>query len=109
MRDLKTIISKYTSGEATLESTNSELERVGANFQLDPQKNVLTEEEKHATTIGYYPEQATGYGLLDTGTGSLDKVKVQNGKLVNCDCGIMYALVSIAGRTYHIKGNTLVE
>jgi len=109
MRDLKEIISKYTAGDATLEATNAELEKVGAKFHLNPKKNVLSEEEKRATTIGYYPEQANGYGLLDTGTGSLDKVKIQNGKLVNCDCGMMYALVSIAGRTYHVKGDTLVE
>ena len=109
MRDLKEIISKYTAGDATLEMTNAELDKVGANFHLDPKKNVLSEEEKRATTIGYYPEQANGYGLLDTGTGSLDKVKIRNGKLVNCDCGMMYALVSIAGRTYHVKGTALVE
>ena len=109
MRDLKEIISKYTAGDATLEATNTALEEVGANFHLNPQKNVLSEEEKRATTIGYYPEQANGYGLLDTGTGSLDKVKIKDGKLVNCDCGIMYALVSMAGRTYHGKGTTLVE
>ena len=109
MKDLKKIISKYTAGDATLEATNEALANAGANFHLNPQKNILSDEEKRATTVGYYPEQANGYGLLDTGTGSLDKVKIQNGKLVNCDCGMMYALVSIAGKTYHVKGNTLVE
>lgn len=109
MRDLKEIISKYTAGDATLEATNMALDEVGANFHLDPNKNILTDEEKRATIVGYYPEQANGYGLLDTGTGSLDKVKIQSGKLINCDCGIMRALVSIAGKTYHVKGDTLVE
>lgn len=109
MSSLKDMINKYTSGESTLEATNKALEEVGANFRLNPVKHILTEDEKHATTIGYYPEQANGYGLLDTGTGSLDKVQVQDGKLVNCNCGKMYALLSIAGRAYHIKGDTLVE
>ena len=109
MRDLKEIINKYTVGDVTLEATNTELEKVGANFHLAPQKNILSEEEKRATSVGYYPEQANGYGFLDTGTGSLDKVKIQSGKLVHCDCGTLYALVSIAGRTYHVKGSTLVE
>lgn len=109
MRDLKEIISKYTIGDATLDATNTELEKVGAHFHLDPQKNILSEEEKHATSVGYYPEQANGYGFLDTGTGSLDKVEIRNGKLLHCDCGTLYALVSIAGRTYHVKGSTLVE
>lgn len=109
MSSLKEIINKYTAGEATLEATNTALEEVGANFHLNPGKNILTEEEKRATTIGYYPDQANGYGLLDTGTGSLDKAQVKNGKLVNCDCGSMYALFSIAGKTYHVKGSILTE
>ena len=109
MRDLKEIISKYTLGDATMEATNAELEKAGANFYLNPQTNILSEEEKRATTVGYYPEQANGYGLLNTGTGTLDKVEIRNGKLVHCDCGSLYALVSIAGRTYHVKGNALVK
>ena len=99
------IIRKYTAGELTLAEANLKLRGI----RLNPGKNILTEEEKRATTVGYYPEQANGYGLLDTGTGSLDKVKIQSGKLINCDCGIMRALVSIAGKTYHVKGDTLVE
>ena len=68
MKDLKKIISKYTAGDATLEATNEALANAGANFHLNPQKNILSDEEKRATTVGYYPEQANGYGLLDTGT-----------------------------------------
>ena len=109
MSKLRDIISKYTAGEITLDFTNKALEDAGAGFHLDPRKNVLTEEEKRATTVGYYPEQANGYGLLDTGTGSLNKVRVKNGQLVNCDCGNLYALLSIAGKTYHIKGRFLAE
>lgn len=82
---------------------------MGAGFCLQPGKTVLSEAEKRVTTVGYYPEQANGYGFLDTGSGSLDKVQVQNGQLVNCNCGTQYALFSIAGRTYHIHGNILVE
>ena len=36
------IISKYTSGEKTLEETNAELKKMKAGFYLDPAKNVLT-------------------------------------------------------------------
>ena len=103
------IISKYTGGKASLEEANAALKEAGAGFHLDPQKNVLTEAEKRATTIGYYPEQANGWGLLDSGTGSLDKVRVVNGQLANCDMGESYALVFIAGRRYEIKGRTLVD
>lgn len=107
--NINEIIGKYTAGEKTLEETNEELAAAEAGFHLEPGKNVLTEEEKRATTIGYYPEQANGFGLLDTGTGSLDKVRCENGHLVNCDCGEMCAMYIIAGRTYQVKGTELVE
>jgi len=109
MKSVTEILGKYTAGEASLEDTNAALKEAGSGLYLNPQKNVLTEEDKRATTIGYYPDQANGYGLLDTGTGSLDKVLVKDGKLVNCNCGEMYALCLIAGRTYEVKGDTLVE
>ena len=107
-------MSKYTAGEITVEEANAALE--GAGFHLDPQKNVLTEEEKRATTIGCYPDQANGFGLLDTGTGTLDKVHVVNGRLdypvneVNADgTANMFALCIICGRTYEVKGAELVD
>ena len=102
-------MSKYTAGEITLEQANEELKKAEAGIRLNPKKNVLTEEEKRATTIGYYPEQANGFGLLDTGTGTLDKVRCENGQLVGCDCGDSYALYIIAGRTYQVKGTELVD
>lgn len=106
---LKDIINKYTTGELTLDAANKALSDVGAGFSLQPEKNILCEAEKRVTTVGYYPEQANGYGFLDTGTGFLDKVQVQNGQLVNCDCGNQYALFSIAGKTYRVHGSLLVE
>jgi len=109
MKHATEIIYDYSAGKITLEEANAALKTINAGFFLDPQKNILTEEEKRATTIGYYPEQANGYGLLDTGTGSYDKVLVQSGKLVNCDCGIMDALVIMVGRTYRVQGTVLVD
>ena len=112
------IISKYTAGEKTLEETNAELKKMKAGFYLDPNKNVLTEEEKRATTIGCYPDQANGYGLLDTGTGTLDKVVVNPEKMelahavneVNTDGTTnMYAMCIVKGKTYEVKGRKLVE
>ena len=103
------IIGKYTAGEKTLEQANEELKKAEAGFHLDPNKNVITEAEKRQTVVGYYPEQANGFGMLDTGTGTLDKVRCENGHLVGCDCGDSYALYIIAGRTYQVKGTELVE
>jgi len=102
------MILKYTSGEITLEETNAALKEMGAGVYLDPQKNVLTEAEMRRTVVGHFPEQANGWGLLDTGTGSFDKVRVVNGELENCDCGEMYALCMIADREYQVKGKRLV-
>ena len=109
MKNITEIILKYTAGETTLEETNAALKEAGSGLSLNPEKNVLTEEDKRATTIGYYPDQANGWGLLDTGTGSLDKAQVRSGVLVNCDCGEMHALFSIAGKTYQVRGRTLTE
>ena len=115
MKNPTEIILKYTAGEATLEETNAALKEAGSGLYLDPQKNILTEEDKRATTIGYYPDQANGWGLLDTGTGSLDKVQVVNGKtkypintVIDGEAN-MLAYVLIAGRTYKVMGDTLVD
>ena len=109
MSKVNEIMEKYTAGEITAEEANAKLAAAGAGFRLKLGKNVLTEEEMRATTIGYYPDQANGFGLLDTGTGTLDKVRCENGHLVDCDCGDSYALYIIAGRIYQVKGTELVE
>ena len=102
MSKITDIINKYTVGEATLEDTNTALAEMGADIHLEPGKHELTAEETTAAT-------ANGYGLLDTGTGSLDKVLVKDGHLVDCDCGEMYALCMIAGKTFRVQGTALVE
>ena len=102
------IISKYTSGEKTLEETNAELKKMKAGFYLNPAKNVLTPDEVNNGTAG----------LLDTGTGTLDKVVVDPEKMelahavneVNADSTTnMYAVCIIKGKTYEVKGRKLVE
>ncbi len=103
------IIRDYAAGRLTLEKANQALRASGASVTLRPEKNVLTEAEKRRTVVGYYPEQASGFGLLDTGTGTLDKVRVRGGQLVDCDCGESYALVYVADRLYHVRGKTLTE
>ena len=99
------IIRKYTNGEKTLVETNAALAEIGAGFHLDINKNILTEEEiKNGTA-----------GLLDTGTGSLDKVSVINGELehavneVDEDGNVnMVALVLMQGKTYKVEGKKLI-
>ena len=102
------ILNKYTAGQTTLEETNAALAEMGADIHLEPGKNELTAEETAAAKADS-AATANGYGLLDTGTGTLDKVQVKDGQLVNCDCGEMYALCMIAGKTFRVQGAALAE
>ena len=102
------ILNKYTAGQTTLEETNAALAEMGAGIHLEPGKNELTAEET-AAAKAETAATANGFGLLDTGTGTLDKARVKDGRLVNCDMGESYALLIIAGRTYRVKGTALVE
>ena len=103
------ILSKYTTGEITLEQANADLRDAGSDLYLDPERNILTPSEIEETVTGETPADACGMGLLDTGTGSLDKVFVEDGKLVDNDCGDMDALLLIGGKTYHVQGDTLAD
>ena len=108
MSKITEIINKYTAGEATLEETNAALAELGAGIHLEPDKHELTAEET-AAAKAETAANANGFGLLDTGTGTLDKVEVRDGHLVGCDCGEMYALCMIAGKTFRVQGTALVE
>jgi len=107
--EINEILSKYTAGEITVYEANKMLEEVGSILYLDPEKIGLSQSEIDETVVGDTPQNATGIGLLDTGTGSLDKVFVEDGKLVDTDCGDMAALVLIGGKTYHVQGDTLTD
>ena len=108
MSKITDTINKYTAGKATLEETNTALAEMGVGIHLEPGKHELTAEEVAASKADT-AAAANGYGLLDTGTGSLDKVQVKDGQLVDCDCGEMYALCMIAGKTFRVQGAALVE
>lgn len=110
------ILKDYTSGEADLEATNAALAEAGAGFSLQPGQNEITDADRQETVVGYYPHQANGYGLLDTGTGSMEKVPVKEGRLpfavneVQPNGGVnSYAQVIICGRVYDVRGDTLAE
>ena len=103
------ILSKYTAGEITVYEANKMLVDIGAIVYLDPEKLGLSQSEIDETVVGEAAVDATGMGLLDTGTGNLDKVFVQDGKLADIDCGSMSALCIIGGKTYRVQGDTLVD
>lgn len=103
------ILNKHTTGEMTLPEANEALKAAGSNIYLDPNRNELTEEEKRSTTVGYYPDQANGYGLMDHGVGCLEKVHVVNGKTPDVNMGQETAFVYIAGRRYRLWGDVLTD
>ena len=114
--DIADILFKYTTGEATLEETNDALKEAEAGFNLEPGRNEITPDEMALTTVGDTPEEANGFGLLDTGTGSMEKVHVTNGKLgeainqVNHDGTTnRLAFVIIGPNRYEVKGDTLTD
>lgn len=105
------ILKKYTTGEMTLDEVNSALKGVEENkLTLNPDRNIITQEELMETTAGENPPiTVNGYGLMDHGVGCLEKVHVVNGKTTDVNMGEEIAFVHIAGRVYELKGDTLVE
>lgn len=66
--------------------------------------------------MGYYPNQANGWGLPDTGTGTLDKVRVTSGRLDHAVNEVLEdnttnipAYVTICGKVYEVLGDELAE
>lgn len=108
-QNIEDIIRSYSNGAISLEAANDALKEARATVHIDPHRNDLTPEEVLHTTAGDTPADANGWGLLDTGTGSLDKVEVRGGKLANMDCGEMHALCIIGGKVYQVIGDTLTD
>ena len=105
MVDINKILKQWADGEKTVEETNEALK--GTGLYVDPDKQKIAEGEG-----AVYCEDLSkinGYGLLDTGTGTLDKVKIKNGKLVD-SIGNMAALVLVGDVHYKVvDGDTFVK
>lgn len=101
--EIAKVFEEIDAGAITLEEANERLRAAGAPYTLNPRKNHIGRNEH-------------GVGLLYTGTGTPDKVKVVNYELeydinqVNADGTTnMYATVEYEGKTYEVKGRKLVE
>lgn len=92
------IIATYTMGSISLEEANRRLDESGAGFTLAPDRCKLTPE---------MIEQ--GWGLLDTGTGTLDPVQVRDDELVDTDLGEMPGFVCLRGVWHEVKGRQIVR
>ena len=103
------ILNKYTTGEMTLPEANEALKEADSDLYLDHNRNVITPEELAETRVGETPAEANGWGILDHGVGSLEKVHVVNGRTVDVDMGHEAAYVYIAGRKYRLRSDVLTE
>ena len=101
-------LRKYAVGEMAPEEVNKFLDEIESDYHIDPGKTYFTPEEIMATKAES-AETATGFGLLDSGTGTFDKVEVKDGKLLHCDMGESYALVIIGGKMFRVEGSKLVD
>ena len=93
---MENIIHDYEAGKITLEECNAKLKDFG--LSLNPLKNVITE---GGATVKENPAEINGFAMLDTGTGTLDKVTVKNGKLINASAS-QGDIVKIGDKCYYI-------
>lgn len=90
------ILSKYTTGEATIEEVNTSLAEIGSSLRLNPEKNVIK------------PDEVEKYGLLNSGWGGFDKVAIENMELKHDDMGDAPAICYYMGKRYVVEGKKLV-
>ena len=109
MKTIEEILLDYTRGEKDLPETNEALREAGSSLILNTSRNEITEEEKRSTTVGYYPDQANGWGLMDHGVGDMEKVHVVDGRTPDVNMGEEIAYVYIAGRKYRLLGDILAD
>lgn len=102
--DVTEIIRKYGAGELTLQEANEKLAESGTGLYLDPNKNVITEEEKAATVVSENPEEVTGYGLMSVGIGAPEKMHVANGKF-DYDTGLHGYYFYIGDKVFKVDGD----
>ena len=109
MKTVEEVLQKYTLGEAGKDETNDGLKELGSPLRLNPDRNVITPEELAETRVGMTPDEANGYGLMEHGAGSLEKVHVVGGRTVDVDMGQETAYVYIGGRKYRLRGDVLTD
>ena len=109
MKNLEEILHHYTRGDKPLDETNQELKKLDCGLQLDPTRNLFSAQELAETCVGETPAEANGWGILDHGVGSLEKVHVVNGRTVDVDMGQEAAYVYIGGHKYRLRGDVLTE
>ena len=103
------MVRNNTRGGPSTDDPHDALKELGSPLRLDPDRNVITQEEIAETRVGETPDEANGYGLMDHGVGCLEKVHVVDGRTVDVDMGQEAAYVYIGGRKYRLRGDALTE
>lgn len=97
MVNIYEIIKAWEAGEKTLEEANAELK--GTGIYINPKKNEI--EEGTGAIVFEDVSKINGFAMLDTGTGSLDKIEIKDGKLVH-SMGDVFALVLIGDSMFEV-------
>lgn len=99
-------IRDWANGKIKLEEANKILKENNSLVYIDPKHNHIENGTGAVADKNIF--NISGYALLDSGTGSLDKVEIKNGKLVQ-NVGDMYCLVIIGDNYYNVEnGEELV-
>ena len=92
-------LADYISGKINLEQLNQKWADLGMELHLDPTKNIIT---SGGATVQKNDADINGYVMADSGTGTMDKVMVKNGKLVYPNTDILFAFI---GTTRYVVEN----
>ena len=104
------IILSYSKGEITVEEANKRLAECTVGLRLDPMKNAITGAEMAQTHSDGTPAGTSGYGFMEDGIVSPEKMHVTAGKL-DYDTGFDVkgnapkATLYIAGYTFAVVGD----
>ena len=109
MKTLEEVLYDYTRGEKTLEEANNVLMKRGPPRSTHLPRTMLFRSRLAEARAGETPDEANGWGILDHGVGSLEKVHVVNGRTVDVDMGQETAYVYMAGKRYRLRGDVLTE
>lgn len=110
MTNATDIILEHSKGTISLEEANKQLAAIGSDLHLDPHKNRISGAEMAKTHSDGTPEGTSGWGFMNHGIGTPEKMHVEKGKL-DYDTGFGIgehdpsATLYIAGYVFDVVGD----
>lgn len=101
------ILMAYSEGSIGIADANRMLEESKSGLKLDPYKNIITASEYLETHTSDDPTKCTGYGFMNHGIGTPEKMYVKEGKF-NYDTGFGHgasATFYIGGKAFKVVGD----